>query len=144
MLWLLESEAEEVVATGRRDQAVWPGWISIESTLKLRNGVPCSVSMSAKSDEAHGDTTIEGSQGSMTITQNRLTIDGRDMERSWDAVTTFTAQLDEFAECVHTGREPGPSGRNVQATMAVLEGLYESLRSGRRVELAEIGVRWNG
>ena len=144
MLWLLESEAEEVVAKGRKDRAIWPGWISIESTMKLRNGITCTVSMSAKSDEAHGDTKIEGSQGSMTITQNRLSIDGRDMELPWDGVTTFAAQLGEFAECVGTGREPGPSGRNVQATMAVLEGLHESLQYGRHVELAELGVTWNG
>ena len=76
----------------------------------------------------------------MTITQNRLTIDGRDMELPWDAVTTFATQLGEFAEGVRTGREPGPSGRNVQATMAVLEGLHESLQCGRQVELTEIGV----
>jgi len=144
MLWLLGSEAKEVVAEGRKDQAIWPGWISIESTLKLRSGITCSVSMSAISEQAHGDTQIEGSKGSMTITQNRLTIDGRDLELPWDAVTTFATQLGEFAEGVRTGREPGPSGRNVQATMAVLEGLHESLQCGRQVELTEIGVGWNG
>ena len=144
MLWLLESEAEEVLAEGRKDPAIWPGWISIESTLKMRTGITCRVSMSAQSGEPHGDTVIEGSKGSMLITQNRLTIDGRDVELPWDAVATFAAQLGEFAECVRTGCEPGPSGRNVQATMAVLEGLHESLQCGGQVELAEIGVKWNG
>lgn len=64
------------------------------------------------------------------------------MDLPWDAVTTFAAQLGEFAECVRTGRQPGPSGRNVQATMAVLEGLHESLQNERPVELEEIGVEW--
>jgi xylose dehydrogenase (NAD/NADP) len=142
MLWLLESEAEEVVATGRKDPAIWPGWISIESSLKLRNGITCDVSMAAKSDAAHGDTRIEGSKGSMTITQQQLTVDGEDIDLPWDAITTFAAQLGEFADCVRTGRQPGPSGSNVQATMAVLEGLYESLQTERSVALEEIGVVW--
>ena len=136
-------EMEEVVAEGRRDPTVWPGWISIESNLTLRNGITCALSMSARSDEIHGDTRIEGTQGAMAIYNDRLTVDGREIDAPRDLVAGFAAQLREFAHCVRIGDEPDPSGKNVLATMAVLEALHESLQSGRAVELAEIGIRWN-
>ncbi len=78
----------------------------------------------------------------MTIYQGRLTVDGQEMDAPWDAVVTFAAQLREFANGVRTGHL-GPSGKNVHATMAVLEGVHESLQTGHPVELAEIGVPWS-
>jgi predicted dehydrogenase len=143
LLWLFESEAREVVAKGRRDLSIWPGWIAFESTMTLRNGIACSVSMAARSVEDHTDTRIEGSEGSMTVYLDRLVVDGEEIDAPWDAVANFAAQLVEFAGSVASGREPGPSGKNGRATMAALEGLYESLGSGRPVDIPEIGVQWN-
>ena len=141
LLWFFESEAGEVVARGEKDQAIWPGWLSIEGSVDLRNGVEVAVSLSLQSDEKVWDTQIEGSKGTMTIYDDRLVVDGEVTEcPSRDAV--FVDQLNEFADCVREGRDPGPSGRNVLATMALLDGVIESMRDGSSVEIEEIGVRW--
>jgi predicted dehydrogenase len=142
LLWLFESEAQEVVATGQRRPEIWPGWIAIDSSMMLRNGIVCTVLLSAKSDENHWDTQIEGTEGSMTIYGDRLTVSGQDVDTPRDVVASFAAQLREFAHGVRTG-QPGPFGENVHATMAVLEGLHESLQSGLPLQLVELGVRWS-
>ena len=77
----------------------------------------------------------------MTIYFDRLVVDGEEIEcQSND--TAFAAQLNEFAACVRGEWAPGPSGGNVLATMALLDGVVESMRDGNSVEVEEIGVRW--
>ena len=43
-----------------------------------------------------------------------------------------------FADCVETGAEPVSSGRDNLGTMRVILGMYESMRTGQPVELAEL------
>ncbi len=77
----------------------------------------------------------------MTIYDDRLVVDGEETECQGVDVA-FVSQLNEFADCVREGREPGPSGRNVLATMALLDGVIESMQDERPVEIEEIGVQW--
>jgi predicted dehydrogenase len=114
-LWLFESEAKQVVAKGKKDQAVWPGWLSIEGSVGLRNGVEVDVSLSMQADEQAWDTQVEGAKGLMTIYNDRVVVDGEEIE-CLDIDIAFAAQLNEFADCVRGEREPGPSGRNVLGT----------------------------
>jgi predicted dehydrogenase len=44
-----------------------------------------------------------------------------------DDMAAFGVQMAEFVECVRTGREPGPSGGTVRATMAWLEAVKRAL-----------------
>lgn len=141
LLWLFESEAAVVVAQGKKGQAIWPGWWSIEGSVGLRNGVEVAVSLSLQADEEAWDTRIEGAKGTMTIYFDRLVVDGEEIECQ-NNDTAFAAQLNEFADCVRGERDPGPSGRNVLATMALLDGVIESIQDGSSVEVEEIGVRW--
>jgi myo-inositol 2-dehydrogenase/D-chiro-inositol 1-dehydrogenase len=44
-------------------------------------------------------------------------------------------QLEHFAECVRTGREPLISPEDARAAVAVAEGIHKSLETGERVML---------
>ena len=141
LLWLFESEAAEVVARGEKDFSIGPWWMSIDGSAKLRNGVELSVSMSVNAEEKVWDTRIEGSDGTMTLYEDRIVVKDEDIPDVSHA-DAFALQLDEFAQCVREGRAPGPSGKNVLATMAVLDGMVESLRTGESVGIEELGVEW--
>ena len=78
----------------------------------------------------------------MTIYDDRLVVDGEEI-KCQDVDTAFVSQLNEFADCLREGQDPGPSGRNVLATMALLDGVIESVRTEHPVEIEEIGVRWH-
>ena len=140
LLWLFETEAAKVVARGTKDERVIPGWLSIDGSVALRSGIDVDVSLSLQSDETVWDTYVEGTKGAMTIYDDRVILDNEDFACPKD--TAFTAQLEEFAESIHDGRDPGPSGRNVLGTMAVLDGVIESLSNERPAEIEEMGIRW--
>jgi predicted dehydrogenase len=141
MLWLFESEAQTVRAEGTRSSD-WSGWETIEGSVSLRSGVDIEVSMAVEADEEVWDTVIQGTDGTITLLTDRIVIDGVETQCPFTHDDAFAAQLDEFASCVRTGREPGPSGRNVLATMAVLDGVLNSMDHGQAVELPELGIQW--
>ena len=141
MLWLFESEARTVRAKGQRSEN-WSGWETIEGSVSLRSGIDFEVSMAVEADDEAWDTVIQGTDGTITVFNDRVVIDGVETECPFTHDDAFAAQLNEFVSCVRNGREPGPSGRNVIATMAVLDGVLQSMEDGGPVELPESGVRW--
>jgi predicted dehydrogenase len=48
----------------------------------------------------------------------------------------IAAELVYFSECIRTGKEPEPSGREGLADVRIVRALYESARKGRPVRLA--------
>ena len=104
--------------------------------VSLRSGVDIEVSMAAEADDEVWDTVIQGSDGTITLLADRVVIDGVETEFPFTHDDAFAAQLSEFASCVRVGREPGPSGRNVLATMAILDGVLDSMEDGRTVEIS--------
>ncbi len=141
LLWLFESEAKEVLAKGEKEKSVWGGWLWIETSGRLQSGVELSVSMSLDAEERMWDTVIEGSEGTMTLYEDRIVIEGEDIsDLSRD--DAFVLQLEEFAQCIRGDWTPGPSGKNVLSTMAVLDGVAESLDTEGLVEIEELSVEW--
>lgn len=47
-----------------------------------------------------------------------------------------TLQVQDFADAVRTGRKPAVTGRDARTSLAVVEAVYESARTGRPVDLA--------
>jgi glucose-fructose oxidoreductase len=68
----------------------------------------------------------------MTLT---TTIKGRRREQRIARRDQFAPELLHFSECVLSGREPRPSGREGLADVRVIEALYRSARSGRPIKL---------
>ena len=68
------------------------------------------------------------------ITQT-VTVNGRSRERTFPKRDQFAPELVSFSECVLTGTEPEPSGREGLADVRVIRALYQSAETGRPVEL---------
>lgn len=50
----------------------------------------------------------------------------------------FTNEILHFAECCQEGKEPISSGKDILGSMKVLFGIYESARTGKAVDLADL------
>ncbi|MBS9372282.1 Myo-inositol 2-dehydrogenase [Rhodococcus sp. B50] len=60
-----------------------------------------------------------------------------DVEDINAGLTDFhTLQVQDFADAVRTGRPPAVTGRDARTSLAVIEAIYESARTGRPVEPA--------
>lgn len=136
ILWLLDTEADTVIAEQKEVDADWSGWYSIYSTVDLCNGVTAEVSLALCSDTPVWDTVVTGSAGTLSFSNNGLELNGEETEAPLDLKKAFTAQMKEFVDCISTGRKPGSSGKNVKATMMLLEGVDRSLREERIVQIS--------
>ena len=57
-----------------------------------------------------------------------------DVEDVNAGLTDFhTLQVQDFADAVRTGRPPAVTGRDARTSLAVIEAVYESARTGRPV-----------
>jgi len=68
------------------------------------------------------------------ITQT-VTVKGRTREKRFPKRDQFAPELVTFSDCVRSGEEPEPSGREGLADVRVIRALYQSAESGRPVEL---------
>jgi glucose-fructose oxidoreductase len=64
------------------------------------------------------------------------TIEGRRRERTFRKRDQFAPELLHFSDCVLSGRDPEPGGREGLADVRVIRALYESARRGEPVRLA--------
>lgn len=62
-------------------------------------------------------------------------IGGRWFEKKYKIMNELALELDAFAECVRSNREPGPSGTEGLRDVAVMEAIYQSAREGRPVKI---------
>jgi len=70
----------------------------------------------------------------MTMT---VTVGGKKKEKTFPKTDQFAAELLHFSDCVRSGREPRPSGREGLADVRVIEALFQSAEKGAPVRLAE-------
>ena len=50
----------------------------------------------------------------------------------------FVNEIIHFAECCQEGKEPISSGRDNVGSMKIILGIYESARTGKAVDLADL------
>ena len=77
------------------------------------------------------DSAYEYAEG-MEMT---VTIKGKERTQSFPKTDQFAPELLHFSDCLLTGREPRPSGREGMADVRVVEALLESARTGKAVSL---------
>jgi predicted dehydrogenase len=138
ILWLLDTEAESIAAVGTRNRPVWNDYDEITAVMRLKNGTMATMIQSLNSAVSAWDCIVIGSEGTIAITSNEVVLNGEKTEVPRPGGAAFQAQVQEFVDCARTGREPGPSGRSLRATMAALEGVKVALAEKRVVEVATL------
>lgn len=70
-----------------------------------------------------------------------ITVGEKSRERTFPRRDQFAPELIYFSDCIQTGRDPEPSGREGLADVRIIEGLYRSAREGRPLRLPEFQKR---
>jgi UDP-N-acetyl-2-amino-2-deoxyglucuronate dehydrogenase len=134
LLWLLGDDARTVHARGVRHRT-WSAWESIDASVAMGGGYSAEVLLSLDADATAGDTVLVGTEGEIRIYLDKVVVNGVETPCPCTHDEVFGAQLAEFASCIRSGEEPGPSGRRVLPAMALLDGVLESLSSDAVVPL---------
>jgi glucose-fructose oxidoreductase len=85
-----------------------------------------------------GDLRLESAYeyaGKMTMT---VTVGGKKKEKTFPKTDQFAPELLHFSDCILTGREPRPSGREGLADVRVIEALYRSAEKGAPMRLPDL------
>jgi glucose-fructose oxidoreductase len=89
--------------------------------------------------------TVIGSKGRLTVDpayeyaaplQHVLTIGKKTTKRKFKRSDQFAPELLHFSDCVLTGREPGPSGREGAIDVMIIEAMRQSMRTGQGIKVA--------
>jgi len=70
-----------------------------------------------------------------------LTIGEKTSTRKFPKRDQFAAELVYFSECILMDKEPEPSGWEGLADVRIVRAIYESVRTGRMVELAGLPAK---
>jgi len=84
-----------------------------------------------------GDLRLEPAYEYAEPLVHRLTINGRTRETRFAKRDQFAPELLYFSDCILSGREPEPSGREGLADLRIIRALLESAWTGRVVKLDE-------
>ena len=77
------------------------------------------------------DSAYEYAEG-MEMT---VTVKGKERKQSFPKTDQFASELLHFSDCVLSGKEPRPSGREGMADVRVIQALLQSARTGKAVSL---------
>lgn len=111
----------------------------LDFTMEFADG---SVMEASTSYAGGGKDTfrMEGPKGWLEFRQRAFTYSGAVVETSLGPLTfpkmnQQAAQMDDFAQCILTGRETQVGGSMGRRDVAILEGIYEAMRTGQKVPL---------
>jgi predicted dehydrogenase len=65
---------------------------------------------------------------------------GKWFERKFKIVDEFSLELDHFASCIRSGRDPLPDGNAGLRDVTVIEAIYEAAKQGRAVSIRDLGI----
>jgi glucose-fructose oxidoreductase len=74
---------------------------------------------------------------SMAI-KHRITIGEETTNRTFSKRDQFAAELTYFSNCIRKNKEPEPSGMEGLADVRIVRAIYESIRTGKKIELPAI------
>lgn len=138
VLWLLDTHATQVFAVGTRNKPVWRDYDEISAVFRLASGATATVLQSLNAHQGAWDCLVIGDKGSLTIRTQEVELNGEVTPAPIAPGVPFREQVQEFVDCVRSGNEPGPSGRNVRSTMQLLEAVKLSLAESRPVNAEEL------
>jgi len=107
-------------------------------TMNFPNGATCDAVTSF--NRSGNNFRAEGSKGWYELTNNAFNYNGAvgatsrgPMKFEW--INQQAAQMDDFADCVMTGRKTPVPGEMGKAHMAIITAVYEAARTGKTVKV---------
>lgn len=73
--------------------------------------------------------------------EQRITINGKIKKRKLPKRDQFAAELIYFSDCILKDKDPEPSGAEGLIDVRIVQAIYESIRTGRAISLAEHVVK---
>ncbi|WP_433625575.1 D-xylose 1-dehydrogenase Gfo6 [Halomicrococcus sp. NG-SE-24] len=142
--FLLDADPVAVQATTHAPDAAFEGvdeHVAFLLTFPGGATASCTASYDAQQDDrlrlvgTEGQVQVNpafdaGVTPTVTLERGEETV-----EYTGPFVNETTEEFDYFAHCVLTGTEPEPDGRDGLADVEVVEAVYESAETGRRVDL---------
>ena len=83
-----------------------------------------------------GDVRVDPAYEYATALKSVVTVDGKKRTREYAKRDQFAPELLHFSDCVRTGRDPQPGGREGLADVRIIRALYRSAKIRRPVKLA--------
>ena len=139
---LFRDEPIEVQAAtaGRRDEVeeAVTGWMRFPGDRLAT--FSCSFGAAKVSEYrvagTKGDLCVEPAYDYARPLKHRLTLDGDTRERRYAKRDQFAPELLYFSDCILLNRQPEPGAEEGLADVRIIRALYQSMESGRPVELA--------
>jgi predicted dehydrogenase len=82
-----------------------------------------------------GDVRVDPAYEYASGLESVTTVEGKKRPRAFAKRDQFAPELLHFSDCVLSGRDPQPGGREGLADVRIIEALYRSARTGRPVKL---------
>ena len=111
---------------------------TIDFTMEFPNGAKCDAVTSF--NHSADKFRIEGAKGWMDFQQHAFTYRGIVCETNTGplnlpAINQQAAHMDDFADCVLTGRETPVGGALGRRDIQIISAIYEAARTGKRVQV---------
>ncbi|MDQ0873573.1 putative dehydrogenase [Paenibacillus sp. V4I3] len=154
MLWAYGRAPQSVYAQGHSNNPNWMGEDEVAISMNFGEGRMANVWMSFNAgcrptdeDGLTGkriwstqnsiyDRYLIGSNGLLHLKDEyELSLNGEKLETCETTFSNFTWQLEEFTDAIREGRQPLASGREIIQVMKVIDGCFESMRTGQVVQL---------
>jgi glucose-fructose oxidoreductase len=73
--------------------------------------------------------------------EQRITIGNKSTRRKFAKRDQFAAEILYFSDCILNNKEPEPSGLEGLADVRIVEAIYESVRTGKVVDLPKLASK---
>lgn len=138
ILWLMDSPARTVYATGRRNNPHWQDYDEITIQMTLDSGAMASQQHSLNCAFGAWECIVIGEENSLKIETDRLLLGDEVIPAPLQDGGGMREQFREFSASILEGREPEASGRNVRRTMVALEAAKMSMDCGQVVDASAL------
>ncbi len=136
--WYLNSPVTQVYAQGSESTDLYRGQKdSYTAMMTHENGAVSVLSQTVVSHTSAHDQYIVGSEGSMMLSGDKLTVNGQEVSVEGSSREGMSNQIREFADCCLENREPDASGHSVRHSMAVIEAAKLSAERNAPVQMSE-------
>ncbi|MDQ1908961.1 Gfo/Idh/MocA family oxidoreductase [Paenibacillus sp. GD4] len=154
ILWAYNRTPVSVYAQGHSNNPNWSGEDEVAISLSFGQGRMANILLSfnagSRPTDEEGltgkriwstqnsiyDRYLIGQNGMLHLKDEyELELNGEKVAACERSNSNFTWQLEEFAGAIREGREPLASGREILRVMRVIDGCFESMRTGKVVSI---------